>query len=221
MRYMIHACPDRMWYVNEFLIPSMIEQGISKKEIRVWNDEKKKGNLISCMESFRWCGKHPAGGTWHIQDDVLLSRHFASVTREKDEGVVYGFANEYFRDNIHIYGRVYPPDMWHSFQCVRIPDEIAGECAAWFFAGGWEEDPELLPFVKIGNGDDSCFHSFFVRYHGRETAHNFKPNIVEHVDLLVGGSVANQWRGFWARAAWWDEEELVEELKERLKARNR
>ncbi len=28
MRYMIHACPPRMWYVEEFFIPSMKAQGI-------------------------------------------------------------------------------------------------------------------------------------------------------------------------------------------------
>ena len=49
MHYMIHACPQRMWYVEGFLIPSMKAQGISEEEITVWNDTEGKGNLFSSM----------------------------------------------------------------------------------------------------------------------------------------------------------------------------
>ena len=81
MKYMIHACPPRMWYVEEFLIPSMKAQGIKDEEITVWNDEKMEGNLPAFLASMKACAKEP-GGTWHIQDDVIISR----AVRRADEG---------------------------------------------------------------------------------------------------------------------------------------
>ena len=35
MTIMIHACNERMWYVNEYLVPSMTAQGIGKDNIIV------------------------------------------------------------------------------------------------------------------------------------------------------------------------------------------
>ena len=40
MKYMIHCCPKRMWYVEEYLIPSMLRQGIDRDSIIIWNDNK-------------------------------------------------------------------------------------------------------------------------------------------------------------------------------------
>ena len=91
MRYMIHCVPSRLWYVEDFLVPSMLEQGISSNEISIYCDYKRKGNLFSFMDSIRYCGEHPVeGGTWHLQDDVLISRNFAKTTREFNSGVVCG-----------------------------------------------------------------------------------------------------------------------------------
>ena len=52
-RIMIHTCNKREWYVYDFLIPSLIKQGISKDEIKVWHDYKRIGNLQSFIES-KW-----------------------------------------------------------------------------------------------------------------------------------------------------------------------
>ena len=77
MKYMIHACPQRMWYVEEFLVPSMRDQDIRPDEIEIRCDTEGKGNLLSCMESFRDCGERP-GGTWHLQDDVSKRKRILS-----------------------------------------------------------------------------------------------------------------------------------------------
>ena len=74
-RYLIHACPRRMWYVEEYLIPSMLKQGIAKGDIRVYNDKEGEGNLRACMKAFALCEGIP-GGTWHLQDDVCICRNF-------------------------------------------------------------------------------------------------------------------------------------------------
>ena len=35
MKVLIHACPQRMWYVEEFLAPNLRSQGA---EVEIWND---------------------------------------------------------------------------------------------------------------------------------------------------------------------------------------
>ena len=213
MRILIHAVPSRMWYVRDFLVPQLRAQGAEDIEIR--NDSAGRGNLTACMESF--AAREGDGGTWHIQDDVLPCRDFVERCRELDEGLVYGFCSEQFTDDPDRSGRVSMPDAWHSFQCVRIPDSWARECAEWFYAEG-RSDPDLRHLAALNRFDDYFFREFCQRRHGGDTAINARPCLVEHVDMLIGGSVINEWRGYWVRAALWDDEELVDELRERLRA---
>ena len=76
MRYLIHACPQRLWYVNDYLIPSMLLQGVKRDDIEVWNDADGRGNLTSCMESFRACaGQNQAVKGFRellLQDKVVI-----------------------------------------------------------------------------------------------------------------------------------------------------
>ena len=233
MKVLIHACPKRMWYVEGFLLPELKRQGADEAE--VWNDTEGKGNLRACMEAFAARGtgdpsSAPSGhlppgegktgdeGTWHIQDDVLLCRDFVEQCRQHDEGVVYGFCNEAFTDDPLQTGRVSVEDAWHSFQCVRIPDAYARECAAWLDGPG--KTSGMYPiWTRSGKMDDDVFRTFLIDRHGRETVVNLKPNLVEHVDWIVGGSVLHPWRGYIARAHFWDDEDLVRELKEAVKGK--
>lgn len=214
MKVLIHACPRRMWYVEGFLLPELERQGAD--EVEVWNDTERKGNLRSCMESF--AAREGDGGTWHIQDDVLLCRDFVERCRQNDEGVVYGFCNVEFTDDPLQTGRVSVEDAWHSFQCLRIPDAYARECAAWLDGPG--RTSGLYPiWIKSGKMDDDVFRTFLVDQHSRETVVNLKPNLVDHVDWIIGGSILSPWRGHIARAYWWDDEDLVEELRKAVKGK--
>lgn len=58
MKYLIHTCTKREWYVNDHLIPLLTEQGITKNDIKVWNDKNKAGNLESFVASCEWIGKN-------------------------------------------------------------------------------------------------------------------------------------------------------------------
>ena len=214
MKVMIHACPIRMWYVEGFLVPELERQGADS--IEVFCDEKGLGNLRACMAAFASCSGD--GGTWHIQDDVLLCRDFVERCRQHDNGVVYGFANESFTDDVHQAGVVSVEDAWHSFQCVRIPDSYARECAEWLDGPGKTHTLYHL-WISSGKMDDSVFRNFLIDRHGRETVENLAPNLVEHVDWIVGGSVLHPWRGHLARAYWWDDEELVEELRKDVRGK--
>lgn len=214
MKVLIHACPKRMWYVEGFLLPELERQGAD--EVEVWNDVERKGNLKSCMASF--ASRTGDGGTWHIQDDVLLCRDFVERCRQNDEGVVYGFCNVEFTDDPLQTGRVSVVDAWHSFQCLRIPDAYARECAAWLDGPGRTSGLYSI-WIKSGKMDDDVFRTFLVDQHGRETVVNLKPNLVDHVDWIIGGSILSPWRGHIARAYWWDDEDLVEELQEAVKGK--
>ena len=216
MKVLIHACPKRMWYVEGFLAPELERQGADLVEI--WNDAEGKGNLRSCMESF--AAREGDGGTWHIQDDVLLCWDFVERCRQHDEGVVYGFCCEQFTDDPYQYGRVSVEDAWHSFQCVRIPDSYARECAAWLEGDGRRHEQYPL-WIRSGKMDDSVFRTWLIERHGRETVENLRPCLVEHVDWIVGGSILSPWRGYVARAYWWDDEDLVRELKKAVRGRVR
>ena len=220
VRILIHACPKRMWYVNDFLIPMLTDQGARTNEILLWNDSGGRGNLISCMEAF---ASLPFDGeTWHIQDDVLPCRDFMARIRAHPGGPAYGFCCRTFFDDVRNAGRVYAADAWHSFQCVCIPDAWARDCAEWFFSGAWERsswDIDLPTLRKIGKGDDSFFREYLMQKHGTETVTNYAPNLVEHVDWLIGGSSLGHWNDRIIRSGRWEDEDLVTELRQRLRER--
>lgn len=213
-RVMIHACPQRMWYVNDFLAPSLRAQGL---DVEIWLDDRNLGCLDSCMLSFREVGKR-RGATWHLQDDVLVCRDFADRIREYRDGVVCGMYFSAFGPSEQYVGRVPACFMWNSFPCIRIPNEIAGECSEWFYNDA-RFRPEYQGYVKSRKKDDTLWSAFYVERHANDYVTNVKPNLAEHVDWLIGGSVINQWRGFIARAKFWDDAALVEELKVKLARR--
>jgi len=221
MRYMIHCVPSRLWYVEDFIIPAMLEQGISKEEIVIYCDYKRKGNLFSFMDSIRYCGEHPVdGGTWHIQDDVLLSSKFAETTREFNEGVVCGAVIRDWGPDFLKTGVQPVKELWYSFQCIRIPDDLAAECAYWFYS-----DVIKRPQAKYRNRilrnkhDDDFFQFFLFEKHPDMSIRNLKPNIVDHVDYMIGGSLINDERQRKInRVAYWEEEDLIRKLEKDLLA---
>ena len=129
-KYMIHAYPKRMWYVEGYIVPSLIAQGIPEEDIIVWNDTAGEGTLRACMNSFLSC--EGEGGTWHLQDDVAICSDFKERTEWYDSGLVCGFSSRMY-DGEHDYkiGAVHRKNMWFSFPCIRIPDPWARECANW------------------------------------------------------------------------------------------
>lgn len=221
MKILIHACPQRMWYVRDFLIPMLQEQGA--EHIEVWNDVKQQGNLVACMRSFASRQGTGDEGTWHIQDDVLPCRDFVKRCEENDEGLVYGFCCRNFGDRLDAHGEVFVVDAWNSFQCVRIPDAWARDCAKWVFSKDWQKEsplPELQIMFGVGRGDDTFYHEYMNCRHPYETALNLKPNLVEHVDWLLGGSSLQKWRDYIARAEYFEDQDLIDELRDRIKRYN-
>lgn len=214
MQIIIHACPQRMWYVDGLLVPELKAQGIVDSEIDVRCDTDLRGNLNSCMRIFDSCRGKP-GGAWHLQDDVWPSADFAEKARQYDFGLVCGYCNVEFGPKWDLWGDVMPKMSWNSFPCIRIPHELAAECAAWFY-GDARHRPELQSWVQTGKRDDSFFHLFLEEQKSIKNAYNLRPNIVEHVDWLMGGSIVNKWRGKPSRAAFWADDQRIEDLKVRI-----
>jgi hypothetical protein len=215
--YIIHTCLDREWYVREYLIPDMVSQGIDENNIEVWLDKDRDGCLLSCMKCFQYCGTK-GGGRWHLQDDALISSDFREQTEKHDDGIVTGFMRREWQMLTPTAGRVPAVYMWNSFLCLRIPDDIAGECAKWFFTDAAYRE-NYKHFIEHNNGDDSLFFDFFVERHTEDWVYNISPNIVEHIDFLIGGSVTNKWRKAEARSDLWDDHEAYNRMKDKLASR--
>ena len=219
-KYMIHACNNREWYVNQYLIPSMLKQGIKREDIILHLDINNKGNLESCMSSFRIAKDFDMqeDGIWHIQDDVIISSEFRKRTEELDSGLVCGFCCDYDSNKQHT-GVVRIVDMWYSFPCIRIPNKLAVECAEWYYTG-LTHPTEIKYFARNNKNDDLLFKAFLERFYMKENVILVTPNLVDHVDWLIGGSIINKQRDKIIRALYWEESELVTELERQLKENN-
>lgn len=188
-KYMIHACPKRMDYVERYLVPSMLEQGIKRSDIQIYNDTKKLGNLRACIDSFRLVAQKN-GGTWHLQDDIIISSKFKEVTEAESKGIVCGFCNKYSKDMLAGYRPV--NDMWYSFPCIRIPNKIASEFIDWFYSSAVQN--KYRAYIEEGKYDDSLFRYFMLEKHSDMVVHNLCPNIVDNIDYFIGGSIVNYQR---------------------------
>lgn len=220
MRYVIHSAPSRQWYVDEFLIPSMYTQGISEKDIVVHCDTKGKGNLFACMDSFMWCGQHTSDGSWHLQDDVIISKDFAEKTKRYNDGVVCGAVVKDWGPDWTKTGLVPVKDLWYSFQCIRIPDSLAGECALWFYQDASKRtDPKYYNRIFRKKHDDDFFRFFLLEKHPEMYIWNLAPNIIDHIDYMIGGSLVNRERKKDVnRVAYWTDESIVRDLEDRVYA---
>lgn len=225
-KYLIHSCPKRQWYVEGYLIPSMLEQGIRAEDIMVYQDKERKGNLKgyldSCQKLLDVVGEE--GGTWHMQDDVLICSDFRKRTEILDaqKGVVCGFTSCY--DGSPRQGTQPIQNMWWSFPCMRIPNSYLRDFLQWVEVWVWR-DNQYAACTKANKGDDYIFKVWAINYRKNDPMYGCVPTLVEHVDYLIGGSEVNKQRdenkSFSARSKEWQEEHLVKRLEERLRADGR
>lgn len=210
-KYLIHAYPKRMWYVNNYLIPSMLQQGIQIEDIKVYNDSEGYGNLKACMKAFAECDGD--GGTWHIQDDVLICKDFKQRTEWYDTGLVCGFSSlKYDGDILARRGAVHRADMWFSFPCIRIPNAWAKDCARYAYRN-IIGNPSYQTYWEKGVNDDWVFRKYLEDCHPDCVALNIVPCLVNHVDYLIGGGSGETQRWYPLTAQYWTDDDLVEELK--------
>ena len=117
---MIHTYPKREWYVINYLVPSLIKQGIDKDNIIVLSDREKLGNLESFVSSL----KEVKYDTWHLQDDIIIASDFKDRTEILSylPTIVCGFIHyEWNTGSTLMTGFALPKFMFMSFQCIFIP----------------------------------------------------------------------------------------------------
>lgn len=215
-KYMIHAVPKRMWYVEKYLIPSMKAQAIPDEDIILWLDDKQMGNLYSFMNSMKVCGEREEDGIWHLQDDVIISRRFKELTEEYDNGIVCGSCIIESCDRAAI-GLQPKKDMWYSFPCIRIPNYIAKNCATWFFTFA-SKNTQFTKYVSKNMFDDTLFYIFLLDYeHSVKYVYHLKPNLVDHIDYLLGGTSLKKKVYVQYRTCFFEDKDLVEALEKELK----
>ena len=221
MKYMIHCCNQRRWYVDGFLVPSMIKQGIKEDDIYVYQDTKREGNLVSwvvsCHVAYEMWGKQ---NVWHLQDDVIICSDFKKRTEEleeKDLGIICAFTCKY--DDGRGPGEANAENhMWYSFPCIRIDSELSKNFANWADTYLWR-DNQFGFWVRHKKGDDYIFRIFIESYYPTMKVLNLVPNLIDHVGYLVGGTVVNPQRqnsGKDVRSMYFEEPELVEQLREEI-----
>ena len=214
-KYLIHTYPKRLWYVENFLIPSMVKQGIKLADINVYNDADCEGNLRACMKAFASV-EDDDKGTWHLQDDVIICKDFKERTEWYDNGLVCGFSSlKYDGDIEWRKGAVKQGDMWFSFPCIHIPNQWARECSEWvlkYIIG----NPVYYDFWKNGVNDDWAFRKYVNEFHKDAVALNIMPCLVDHIDYLIGGESGKKKRNHPVRAQYWTDNDLVDELEDLL-----
>ena len=210
-KYLIHAAPKRMWYVNEYIIPSMVTQGINPDNIKVYCDTEKKGCLYAFMDSLADLPED--GYTWHLQDDIMISSRFMAETEELREGIVCGLCTVYDKDREP--GETDVFHIWYSFPCIRIPNRIAHGLHKWFYeyANVTYDSVDMYNWRKAKACDDMFFRVYIEKHHKDEPVTNLAPNIVEHVDYMLGGSIVNRGTAETYRGSqYWYEPELTDKL---------
>lgn len=212
-KYLIHSYQKRLWYVKQYLIPSMLERGIKEENIALYNDDKHEGNLKACMNAFMMVEDNDES-TWHLQDDVCISKNFKEKTEMYNRGLVCGFSSLKY-DGPGKIGIVKPKEMWFSFPAICIPNKYARECSKWV-------NEELIGNViyrqywQSGRNDDWAFRKYIEAFHKKDNVLNLTPNIVDHIDYLIGGGSGGQ-RQEPVRAQYFRDLDVVEELEWQIK----
>lgn len=204
MKYMIHTHIKRLYYVENYLYTSLINQGINENDIYLVVDDG-KGNLQSFIYSLKCIINTPEllkeDGVWHLQDDVIVSKDFKkkSESYAKKDSIINGFvSSNYNKKKLDLTGKQEIKNSWLSMPCIYIPNKYIKEFLTWL------DDVKNLEFndyknkYKQNRHDDFFLLMFLEERHKNDYVYNLKPNLVDHIDFLIGNSI-NKPRKEWVR----------------------
>lgn len=219
MKYIIHSCEKRLWYVKEYFIPSLIKQGISEEDIIIWNDDQGWGCLKSWTNSCEWVKENLDiyDGCWHLQDDVLVCHDFKERTANPPmNDIVCGYIAGLDHIKEEDLGKHQIDKIQFSFPCTWIPNRYIVGFIDWFnkeVATG-----KYMPnLYKKNKFDDLFFMKYMKKYHKNTYTYNLDENLVEHICDLIGGAIVTKYLK--NRARNFKDQYLVKELEEELKKR--
>ena len=116
-------------------------------------------------------------------------------------------------------GAVNRLNMGFSFPCIRIPNEWARGCSKWVLESV-VGNPVYERYWKKGVNDDWAFRTYLKEFHKDCVALNIMPNLVDHVDYLLGGGSGGM-RTKPVRAQYWDCPKIIKELEDAINGRTR
>ena len=159
-------------------------------------------------------------GIWHLQDDICISKKFKEITEEYDQGIVCGFVHEKFnKPELKCCGLQPVEKIWYSFPCIRLPNKYSGEFLKWLFDQG-VFDSKIFGWYKTRKNDDTLWSEFIKRKHPEEYIFNLNPNIINHIDYLLGGSQVNSEMNWDRRESYyWEQRDIMQELIKKLEKR--
>lgn len=213
MKYVIHTYPKRLWYVKDYIVRDMINQGIKNEDIIILNDKHKIGNLQAFVESCKILNED----SWHLQDDVLLSSKFRDKTEVlgRLNMIVSGFCCYEFNEGATLCnGFTTAKFLYMTFPCIFIPLRYMKDFVNWFYLESTQV--RFKDKIDTKKNDDLLFYAFLMERHKKDEIYNCKECLVDHVDYLIGGSLVNKERGL-TKATYWNETELNKKLESRLK----
>lgn len=222
MIYMIHTHPRRSEYVDNYLIPSLIKQGIDEDDIYVVLDSDGNGNLKSFLYSLKMILTIPIlkeqKGIWHLQDDVIVSNDFKKKTENygKKDLIINGFvSSNYNKMKLEKTGKQPIKECWLSMPCIFIPNRLVKDFLDWLDRVKNLEINDYKNKYKSNRHDDFFFYCFMQEMKGNEYCYNLKPNLVDHIDFLIGNSI-NKPRLKQVRGYYFKDLDLVEKLEREL-----
>ena len=218
MNVVIRCCPKRVWYVEQYIVSELHRQGVTS--IKVWNDERHAGVLGSFLDVCEWMAKQDAEGFWILQDDVLLHSQFAEIAELCPKNtVVNGFVyrDDGLRSDNYKYIGLQPiENYWFSFPCCYIPIRHIKGFLNWFYDSAISGKYHRA--ISKNLYDDLLFWNYLKSLQSAELIYNMTPNLCEHVDYLIGGSMTESPKKEIRNAYYWNEPERTEKLKQRLEA---
>ena len=223
MKYIIHTHIKRQNYVDNYLIPSLEKQGIDSDDIFVVFDDGTNGNLKSFLYSLKSILTIPVlneeKGIWHLQDDVIISKDFKKKCEmyAKKDMIINGFvSNNYNKNALKYTGKQPVKYMWLSMPCIYIPNKYVSEFLTWIDNVRNLEVNDYKKRYKSNRHDDFFMYMFMQEVHGNESCYNLKPNLVDHIDYIIGNSI-NKPRKEQVRGFYYKNLDLVEKLEREYK----
>ena len=190
---------------------------MEKDDIIVLNDVSGMGNLRSFLFMCNYVVKNDIGDSWYLQDDILLSSNFVKTCMEMRKDIVvngFVYADPAGNDNYKYVGLQKPNRYWFSFPCCYIPVKYIQEFLRWFdeilVAGKYKK------MISRNMYDDLFFWKYMQEKHAEHHIYNASPNLVNHIDYMLGGSCLPYQKCKIRHAYFWNEPEKIEEIQKRI-----
>lgn len=203
--FVIHCVPKRRKWVDGYIIPELKKHN---QEYIVYEDTKGDGNLKSFTKSLDKVKNIPKG-CWHIQDDIYFaSDFFERIDNFPRDMLILGFTTaDWCRGR---FGTQSIRTAWLSFQCLYIPTKYVRG-----FKDYLKEDYNSnKSLIDAGCYDDTLFHKYLMKHFKDDWCWNEKPNLVNHIDYLIGGTTLD--KEFKPHTAlYWDDD--IETMEKRVR----